>query len=96
MEAARVCAERGHVVELAEKSDELGGVFKTAAIPDFKDDDKRLIDWFKLQLCKLGVTIRLNCECTPELVHAGELQHADGTAGFPQRARDKKRCGTER
>jgi len=43
MEAARVCALRGHRVVLCEKTGQLGGVFTAAAAPDFKDDDKRLL-----------------------------------------------------
>ena len=37
MEAALVCAKRGHTVELYERSNELGGVFLAAAAPSFKE-----------------------------------------------------------
>ena len=42
MEAARVCAMRGHKVMLCEKSDRLGGAFIAAAAPSFKEDDKSM------------------------------------------------------
>lgn len=66
MEAARVSALRGHTVELYEKTNELGGVFVAAATPDFKDDDKRLLAWYKKQMENLGVGVHLNTEVTEE------------------------------
>ena len=47
MEAARVAALRGHSVDLYEKTDRLGGVFNEASAFDFKDDDRRLLAWYK-------------------------------------------------
>lgn len=82
MEAARVSALRGHNVSLYEKSGELGGVFIAAAAPDFKESDKELIKWYKLQLNKLGVKIHLNTEVTPGLVtslHPDEIFVATGS-----------------
>ncbi len=58
METARIAAMRGHKVTLYEKSDRLGGVFIAAAAPDFKEKDKRLIEWYKRQLSKLPVEIK--------------------------------------
>ncbi len=66
MEAARIATLRGHKVTLYEKSGELGGVFIAAAAPDFKEKDKQLLEWFKHQLDKLGIEVRLNTEVTPE------------------------------
>ncbi len=57
MEAARVCALKGHEVTLYEKR-ELGGALLEAAIPDFKAPDLRpLIDYLKTQIEKLGITV---------------------------------------
>ncbi len=57
MEAARVCALKGHQVTLYEKR-ELGGALLEAAIPEFKAPDLRpLIDYFKTQIAKLGVAV---------------------------------------
>lgn len=66
MEAARVCALRGHDVDLYEKSNELGGVFIPAAAFDFKDDDRRLIRWYRKQMVDTGVNVKLNTEFKPE------------------------------
>lgn len=69
MEAARVAATRGHKVSLYEKSSQLGGVFIPAASFDFKAEDKKLIDWFKLQMKNLHVDVHLNEEVNAELVN---------------------------
>ncbi|MFH0915494.1 MAG: NAD(P)/FAD-dependent oxidoreductase [bacterium] len=57
MEAARVCALKGHQVTLYEKR-ELGGALLEAAIPDFKAPDLRpLIDYLRTQIEKLQIKI---------------------------------------
>lgn len=66
MEAARLCAMRGHDVTIFEKSGELGGVFIAAAAPDFKEADKKLLDWYKKQIKDCNITVNLNTEVTPE------------------------------
>lgn len=66
MEAARVCALRGHHVSLYEKTDHLGGVFIAAAAPSFKEADKKLIDWYIEQIGKLNIDVYLNEELTTE------------------------------
>lgn len=66
MEAARVSAIRGHKVTLVEKTGELGGNLIAAAVPRFKVDDRRLIEWYKLQLSKLDIDIRLNTMLTAD------------------------------
>lgn len=38
------------------------------SVPDFKEDLRRLNNWYKTQLRKLGVEIKLETEVTPELV----------------------------
>lgn len=68
MEAARVCALRGHEVDLYEKTGELGGVFVAASTPDFKDDDKHLLAWYKRQIQNLPITIHMNTEVTADMV----------------------------
>lgn len=64
MEAARVCAIRGHQVELFEKTDELGGVFIAAAAFDFKESDKDLLLWYRKQIKDLDITVKLKTEFT--------------------------------
>ncbi len=57
MEAARVCALKGHAVTLYEKR-ELGGALLEAAIPEFKAPDLRpLVAYLKTQVEKLGITV---------------------------------------
>ena len=63
MEAAIVCAKRGHTVTLYEKSDKLGGVFVAAAAPSFKEKDRALISWYIRELTKYpSITVKMNTE----------------------------------
>ncbi|MBQ8580413.1 MAG: FAD-dependent oxidoreductase [Oscillospiraceae bacterium] len=62
MEAAIVLAKRGHKVTLYEKSGELGGVFIAAAAPSFKEKDRELIAWYRREITKHPIDVRLNCE----------------------------------
>ncbi len=65
MEAALVCAKRGHSVTLYEKSGELGGVFIAAAAPSFKEKDRALIAWYIRELAKYpSIKVELNTEIT--------------------------------
>jgi 2-enoate reductase len=68
MEAARVSALRGHRVALWEKGDALGGNLIAASIPDFKEEFRRLIDYYVSQMEKLGVDVQLGKEVTPGLI----------------------------
>ncbi len=68
MEAARVCAIRGHEVDLYEKTGELGGVFVAAATPDFKEDDRHLLAWYKKQVQDLPIRIHMNTQVTPDMI----------------------------
>ena len=90
MEAARVAALRGHDVDLYEKTDTLGGVFVAAAAFDFKDDDRRLLDWYRKQMKDTGVNVLLNTEFKPEnrsaydevFVATGAKERKLNTPGF--------------
>ena len=62
MEAALVCAKRGHKVTLYEKSDKLGGVFIAAAAPSFKEKDRELIAWYNREMTKYPIDVKLNTE----------------------------------
>ena len=64
MEAALVCAKRGHKVTLYEKSDVLGGVFIAAAAPSFKEKDRDLIAWYRREITKYPIEVKLNTEVT--------------------------------
>lgn len=67
MEAARVCSLRGHEVDLYEKDTQLGGIFIAAAAFDFKDDDRRLINWYRKQMADTGVNVKLQTEFTADM-----------------------------
>lgn len=56
MEAARVCALRGHEVSLYEKR-ELGGALIEASIPQFKSDLVALRKYYINQMEKLGIKV---------------------------------------
>ncbi len=60
MEAAIVCAKRGHKVTLYEKSDRLGGVFHAAAAPSFKEKDRDLLKWYEREIKRYpGIQVEL-------------------------------------
>ena len=80
MEAALVCAKRGHKVTLYEKSDKLGGVFIAAAAPSFKEKDRDLIAWYRRELTKYPIEVKLNAEVKSlEGVDADEIIVATGS-----------------
>ena len=62
MEAAIVCAKRGHKVTLYEKSDNLGGVFIAAAAPSYKEKDRDLIAWYIREMAKHPIEVKFNTE----------------------------------
>ena len=62
MEAAIVCAKRGHSVTLYEKSDRLGGIFIAAAAPSFKEKDRSLIAWYEREITRYPIEVKLNTE----------------------------------
>jgi 2-enoate reductase len=80
MEAAIVCAKRGHTVTLYEKTDKLGGVFVAAAAPEFKEKDKMLISWYIRELAKYpAITVKMNTEVKDaESLGADEIIVATG------------------
>ena len=58
MEAARVAAERGHQVTLAEALGDLGGQFRLAGLAPRRGQITELIGWYLRQFEKLGVEVR--------------------------------------
>jgi len=62
MESALVLAKRGHKVTLYEKTGELGGAFIAAAAPSFKEKDRDLIAWYKRELTKYPIEVKMNTE----------------------------------
>lgn len=72
MEAARVARLRGHDVTLIEKNTQLGGQLIAAAAPPHKEAISYLIDYFRTQLDKLGVTVQLGREAAPADISAAK------------------------
>ncbi len=80
MEAARVCALKGHQVTLYEKR-ELGGALLEASIPDFKAPDlKPLIDYLRTQIKKLKIKV-VNQEATSKAIKDGGFDAVIVAAG---------------
>ncbi len=81
MEAAILLAKRGHSVTIFEKSDKLGGVFIAAAAPSFKEKDRELIAWYRREVAKLPIEVKLNTEIKDiSLIKADEIIIATGAA----------------
>ncbi len=84
MEAARVCAMRGHKVALYEKGVQLGGNLNAGGVPDFKAEDRRLIQWYEHELNELGVNIHKNAEITGERLPEDAQVVFVTTGSFPK------------
>lgn len=59
MEAARVCALRGHAVTLMEKNPELGGTVAALALDPLSVEFRNIVDYLGVQMQKLGVDVRV-------------------------------------
>jgi NADPH-dependent 2,4-dienoyl-CoA reductase/sulfur reductase-like enzyme len=70
MEAARVAAERGHDVTLAEASGELGGQFRLGGLAPRRGQMLDLVRWYERQFEKLLVQVRYNAPMDDEEVLA--------------------------
>jgi 2,4-dienoyl-CoA reductase-like NADH-dependent reductase (Old Yellow Enzyme family)/thioredoxin reductase len=70
LEAARIAALRGHLVSLYEEEDRLGGQWRLAASPSFKQELNNLTDYLSHQIRKLGVDVRLG-----RTVTAADVEH---------------------
>jgi len=68
MEAARIAALRGHEVTLYDRRKEIGGNLLLAAAPPGKEKLLWFRDYEASQLSKLGVSLKLGVEVTPELI----------------------------
>ena len=81
LEAARVAAERGHRVTLAEASPRLGGAFRLAGLQPRRSQILELLDWYERQLVQLGVEVRLNCPLDADDVRSIDADHVIVTTG---------------
>jgi mycofactocin system FadH/OYE family oxidoreductase 1 len=71
LEAARVLAERGHRVRLAERGPALGGMLTAAAAAGGRQRLGAALDWWRRELTRLDVTVSLGHQ-----VSAAELDDA--------------------
>lgn len=72
LEAATTAAREGHKVELWEKKGELGGNLLAASGPDFKKDMKALVEYYRIQVSKLGVKVKYLMDTTAEDIIAAK------------------------
>ena len=80
MEVARIATIRGHKATIYEKTGNLGGVFISASNMPFKENDRRLLEWYKRQIEKLGIEVHLNTEITDiSKLNADEIVVATGS-----------------
>lgn len=68
MEAAYVAKKRGHDVVLCEKTNELGGQLKIAAVPIGKQELCKVVKFMARRLEHEGIDVRLNSEVTEQML----------------------------
>ena len=81
LSAAMTAAERGHVVTIFDKSDEIGGQLNMAKQVPGKEEFWGLVDYYRTMVEKLGITVQLGTTATPEnLSSFDEIIIATGVA----------------
>ncbi len=97
MESAIVLAKRGHKVVLFEKSNELGGIFIAAAAPSYKENDRRLIEWYKQEIVKYpNIEIKFNTDIHCEKCLAKHGRFDDVIVATGSKAKELNISGKER
>ncbi|TCB30247.1 NADPH-dependent 2,4-dienoyl-CoA reductase [Acinetobacter sp. ANC 4910] len=86
MSAATVAAERGHQVTLFEASHEVGGQFNLAKVIPGKEEFHETIRYFKVQLEKTGVELRLNTQVSREQLEREGFEEVIIATGVAPRA----------
>jgi len=85
LEAARICAARGHEVTVLEAADEAGGQVRLAARTPRRRELVGIIDWRLEQCGQAGVDIRYNTVAEPDDVRALDPEIVlVATGGLPQ------------
>lgn len=75
MQAAVIAKQRGHVVELWEKTASLGGNLIAAGAPYFKKDVKMYLDYITRKVFEVGITVKLSKTGTSEEIKAGNWDY---------------------
>ena len=83
LEAARVCAERGHDVRLFEASERLGGQVLLAARASWRSELVGIVEWRVRELERFGVDLRLDCPAEPGSIENDEDIVIVATGGVP-------------
>lgn len=86
LEAARVCAERGHAVVLFERGPALGGQISIASKAGWREALTGITRWLAQRATRLGVDVRLGVEASPDLIRAEDPDVVImATGGHPDR-----------
>ena len=83
LEAARVCAERGHDVRLHEASEKLGGQVLLAAKASWRSELTGIVEWRARELKRLGVRVRLKFPVEPSSIEDDVDVVIVATGGVP-------------
>ncbi|PRN77577.1 NADPH-dependent 2,4-dienoyl-CoA reductase [Acinetobacter baumannii] len=86
MSAATVAASRGHAVTLFEANADVGGQFNFAKVVPGKEEFHETIRYFKVQLQKTGVDVRLNTRVNRELLEREGFDEVIVATGVVPRA----------
>ncbi|UIZ56761.1 NADPH-dependent 2,4-dienoyl-CoA reductase [Acinetobacter sp. SCLZS86] len=86
MSAATVAASRGHQVTLFEASNEVGGQFNLAKVVPGKEEFHETIRYFKVQIEKTGVDLRLNTKVNREQLEREGFEEVVIATGVVPRA----------
>ncbi|MFD2369278.1 FAD-dependent oxidoreductase [Brevibacillus sp. GCM10020057] len=86
LEAARVLAERGHQVVIFEKQAQIGGQINYARQVPGKEEFNEMLRYYRVQLAKLGVEVRLQTAATADsLLAEGFEEVVVATGVIPRR-----------
>ena len=86
METARVLKLRGHNPIIHEKSDVLGGTFIPASAESYKGKLRELLEWYRLQMKKLNIEVKLNDE-VKDIAVFGDAPVIVATGSTPRQLR---------
>lgn len=93
LQCAVTAARRGHMVQLWEQADHLGGAYHTASLPPGKAGYRALLAWYEQELAALGVQVSLNRPATAETLTAAAPEAVVLAVGAQPRS--PQACGIE-